>query len=209
MKFRIALAAMMICGLVGLRLVGDDAKKDAAKDEKKFECKCVVSGAPAKEASSVEHHGKKVYFCCDNCPKAFAKDPGKFSVKVHEQWVKTGEIVQVACPLTGAKINPEATLEVGANKVSFCCMNCLGKAKAAEGDAQTKLVYGNIEKGYTLQNKCPVSGQPIDPASSVTYKGKKVYFCCENCPKAFEKEPAKFEAKLPQLKEAKKEKESK
>ncbi len=204
MKFRFAMAAVMICSLVGLRLVGDDTKKEGAKEDKKFECKCPVSGGPAKEASSVDYKGKKVYFCCDNCPKAFEKEPTKFTAKVNQQWVKTGQIIQVACPFTGGKINKDAKLDVGGSSVNFCCMNCLGKAKAKEGAEQVTLVFGDISKGYTLQTSCPVSGKAIDPAATVDYKGKKVYFCCNNCPKAFEKEPAKFEAKLPQLKEEKK-----
>ena len=43
--------------------------------------------------------------------------------------------------------------------------------------------------------KCPVSGKPADEDHSVSYKGAKVYFCCGNCPKAFEKDSAKFATK--------------
>jgi len=43
--------------------------------------------------------------------------------------------------------------------------------------------------------KCPVSGKPADPANSVEFDGGKVAFCCQNCPKAFEKDTAKFAAK--------------
>ena len=48
-----------------------------------------------------------------------------------------------------------------------------------------------------------MSDKPIDPKQTVDYKGAKVYFCCPNCPAAFEKDPAKFTAKLPQLSEKK------
>ena len=47
---------------------------------------------------------------------------------------------------------------------------------------------------------CPVSGQPaiedsvLDLAKLKAGEGK-VYFCCKNCPKAFEKDPAKFALK--------------
>lgn len=43
--------------------------------------------------------------------------------------------------------------------------------------------------------KCPVSGKAINPDASVAYKGGKVYFCCMNCPKVFEKNTKKFSAK--------------
>ncbi|MAT14124.1 MAG: hypothetical protein CMJ46_02510 [Planctomyces sp.] len=41
---------------------------------------------------------------------------------------------------------------------------------------------------------CPVSGKEASKEHSVKYKGAAVYFCCPNCPKAFEAEPAKFAA---------------
>jgi len=43
--------------------------------------------------------------------------------------------------------------------------------------------------------KCPVSGQPVNPEAFVEHNGGKVYFCCENCPKKFSADPAKYAAK--------------
>jgi hypothetical protein len=39
--------------------------------------------------------------------------------------------------------------------------------------------------------KCPVSGAAVKEASTRDYKGAKVYFCCDNCPKKFDAEIAK------------------
>jgi len=61
----------------------------------------------------------------------------------------------------------------------------LSAARAAdEGDKEKK-----------VEVKCPVSGKPIDKEQHVAYKDAKVYFCCPNCPKAFEKDTAKFATK--------------
>ncbi len=43
--------------------------------------------------------------------------------------------------------------------------------------------------------KCPVSGKPALTEHAVDHNGGKVYFCCPNCPKAFEKDTAKFAEK--------------
>jgi YHS domain-containing protein len=43
--------------------------------------------------------------------------------------------------------------------------------------------------------KCPVSGKAALTEHAVDYNGGKVYFCCPNCPKAFEKDSAKFAEK--------------
>ena len=46
--------------------------------------------------------------------------------------------------------------------------------------------------------KCPVSGGPAKADKSVKYDGGNVYFCCGNCPKAFESNTTKFAAKAHQ-----------
>jgi len=198
MKLRILLSIAVLGSGVfaGQSLIAADKEEEA-----KFACKCVVSGKPALEDAFVEQNGKKVYFCCTNCPKAFAKDPEKFATKVNHQWAVTGQIVQVACPLTGRKIDAEKTVEIDGATVAFCCANCQGKAEKT--DDKIALVFADISKGFTLQDKCPVSGKPIQIDKLVEYQGEKVYFCCPNCPAAFEKDPEKYVAKLPQLAEKK------
>jgi YHS domain-containing protein len=51
----------------------------------------------------------------------------------------------------------------------------------------------------TMQKVCPVSGRPIDREIWTEYKGKKVYFCSPACKAEFEKNPEKYESKLPQF----------
>lgn len=174
-----------------------------AEEKEGFSAKCPVSGAAAKEDKTVDYKGKKVYFCCENCPKAFTKDPAKFAAKANQQLALTKQVVQVACPLSGEPVDKEKTVDVNGVKVAFCCEKCQGKADKAADKLALLFDDKTFDKAYTLQNKCPVSGKDIDVTKTVDYKGKKVYFCCGNCPKAFEKEPAKYEAKLPQLSEKK------
>lgn len=176
----------------------------AAEEEAKIDLKgvkCIVSDHDATADGMIEFKGKKLFFCCEDCPKAFKEEPAKFMTKAAHQLLQTKQIAQVACPLSGGKLNKEAVVEVAGVKVAFCCKNCVAKAEKAEGAELLALVFSPeaFKKGFTLQNKCPVSGADIDATKMTEYKGEKVYFCCGNCPKAFEKDPAKFEAKLPQL----------
>jgi hypothetical protein len=46
--------------------------------------------------------------------------------------------------------------------------------------------------------KCPVSGKAAKMDKFVDFEGGKVYLCCGGCPKAFEKDTAKFAAKARQ-----------
>lgn len=170
-------------------------------DEKKFDAKCPVSGAPAKEASAVDYKGAKVYFCCNNCPKAFAANTEKFAAKANCQLLQTSQGLQVSCPLSGKPVNAEKSVDVAGVKVAFCCDGCKGKTE--KSDDAVALVFADFDKGFTTQTKCPVSGKDIKPEVNVTYKDKKVYFCCPGCPAGFEADPAKYTAKLPQFSETK------
>ncbi len=46
------------------------------------------------------------------------------------------------------------------------------------------------------QTVCPVMGDKIDKKYYVDYEGKRVYFCCDSCPKSFEADPEKYMKKL-------------
>ena len=46
------------------------------------------------------------------------------------------------------------------------------------------------------QKICPVMGVEIDPVVYTDYEGRRIYFCCQVCKAAFEKDPAKYVAKV-------------
>jgi YHS domain-containing protein len=199
MKSRWMVMSLFVVALVavgGLKA----AKEEAAKKE--FKATCPVSGKPAGEDHVVvAKNGDKVYFCCDKCPTAYKANPKKFDVKVHRQLLETGQVVQVACPLTGKPVNKETLVETGEAKAGFCCEKCQAKYEKADDDGKLKLMFASaaFDKGFTRQTTCPVSGKPINPEHTVDYKGKKVYFCCPKCPAAFNADPEKYVAKLPQF----------
>jgi YHS domain-containing protein len=47
-----------------------------------------------------------------------------------------------------------------------------------------------------LNSVCPVSGKPVVLPNILTHEGKLVGFCCDKCPVAFMKEPAKYAANI-------------
>jgi YHS domain-containing protein len=51
------------------------------------------------------------------------------------------------------------------------------------------------------QTTCPIMGSPIKKSVFTVYEGKKVYFCCPGCDKAFNKNPDKYAKNLPQFKQ--------
>ena len=43
---------------------------------------------------------------------------------------------------------------------------------------------------------CPVSGDEVDPQSSLVYNGKQYNLCCQMCEKDFKKDPEKYIAAM-------------
>lgn len=110
---------------------------------------------------------------------------------------------QTTCPVTGKAIDAKTCPHVDwqGQRIYF--------ADTAAADSFRKdpeKVFAKIaQEGVTLENiqtTCPVSGESLEggdmgPPVAVSYKGRTIMFCCNMCPPKFEKEPAKFLAKLP------------
>jgi YHS domain-containing protein len=141
--FAILCAALLVA--VSENQAGDDAKLKNAK--------CPVSGKAIDPDASVEYRGAKVYFCCNNCPKAFEANTKKFSAKANQQLVITGQAQEVKCPFTGNNLNPETKINVQGANVCFCCMNCQAKAEKAEGAEQINLIFNDkaFDKGFKVK----------------------------------------------------------
>lgn len=148
-------AVAILASTVMLTSAFADDKKDGDKvDFKKVSC-VINPKAKAKEANAAEYKGGKVYTCCGGCLAKFKKSPEKFATSANAQLVSTKQYVQAKCPISGGKVNAEKTVTVGGVKVGFCCGNCQGKVKKAEGKAQAELVFGEkaFKKGFTVAKK--------------------------------------------------------
>ena len=77
-------------------------------------------------------------------------------------------------------------------------VGCEKKSQPAPADVN-KVPAKAASAAAVEQTVCPVTGEKIDKNVFVEYKGKKVYFCMESCKTAFEKNPEKYIAKLPQF----------
>ena len=117
-----------------------------AADIKLDDVKCVMNPkAAAKAEKSLDYKGGKVFFCCDNCPKAFAKKleakDKVVAAKANHQLVATGQAKQAKCPFSGGPLKTELT--VNGAKIQFCCNNCKGKAEKMEGEEQMVALFGD------------------------------------------------------------------
>ena len=146
-----SMIALLVAGIVGSVLVAEEAGKI---DFKKV--LCPISGKSVKEDATADYKdGHKVYLCCQNCPKAFAKNPAKFATKANFQLVQTKQFKQVACPISGKPCKEGVTSAVGDLAVGMCCANCKGKVDKAEKDGKLALVFSDkaFGKGFKSAKK--------------------------------------------------------
>jgi YHS domain-containing protein len=116
--------------------------------------KCLVSGAPASKDTAVDYKGGKVYFCCSGCVPKFKEDIAKYQAKANEQLVLSGQFKQIACPLTGAKVNEATKTKVCGVEVCFCCKNCQSKVAKADPKAQCEMVFvKGFDKAFALNKE--------------------------------------------------------
>jgi len=148
MKLRWIVTVLMVAVLasVGVLIAAEAGK--VTKDTK-----CPVSGKAAGADHAVDFGGGKVYFCCDNCPKAFEKDKAKFTAKANHQLVQTGQQVQACCPLTQKPTKEGTEVEIDGVKVAFCCNNCKGTVAKLKADEQLAKVFGDISKCFKAAGK--------------------------------------------------------
>ncbi len=139
MKTRLCVAALAVVALVAANTL-------RAADAPAL--KCPVSGQPTKADKTVDFNGGKVQFCCENCPKEFAKNTDKYKAKANMQLVQSGQLKQTACPLTGKPAAADKSVDVGGVKVGLCCGGCLAKATKASGDDLVNLIFADTSKGF-------------------------------------------------------------
>lgn len=110
---------------------------------------------------------------------------------------------QTTCPVTGnaidTKVSPHVDWE--GQRIYFADL-----AAADTFRKDREKVFATIAaEGVALENiqtTCPVSGEKLEggdmgePVTTV-YRGRTIKFCCNMCPPKFQKDPAKYLAKLP------------
>lgn len=110
----------------------------------------------------------------------------------------------IKCPVSGRPVQLALSAEYKESKVYFCCPACVDKFKndskpfAEAADAQLKAIGAGAKVN---QFACPMCSKPHKTAVKRRVKegllGVKlgeVYFCCEDCAAAFEKEDDKAAA---------------
>jgi len=109
--------------------------------------------------------------------------------------------INTICPVSGKLADRTKTLWHEGNLVAFCCDDCRATFEKDPKPHLTKL--SQLAKDppgglgvKPVNDKCPVSGENVDPSQTTVYEGKLVAFCCAKCKATFESDPKPHLAKL-------------
>lgn len=156
MNLRMTLAMIALVGLVATGFVNAEEKEGKKKKKDPLaDVKCPISGKAIDKDQIVAYKDAKVYMCCGNCVKSFAKDSKKHATKANHQLVMTKQFKQEKCALNGkGKINKEAKTKVAGVSVNFCCKNCLGKVTKMKEKEQIEALFSkNFDKAFKVVKK--------------------------------------------------------
>ena len=161
-----------------------------------------------KSGKYIDHEYTRYYFCCGNCPKAFEKDPEKFTKNTGVSLQKIALPEELACAvMSDHKVKlAEATekklfADHNGRRYYFCCAGCepTFKADPAKFSKSASISLGQVplpkEMTCAVNTSAKVNpAQAIEKKQYADHNGKRYFFCCGGCPEAFKKDPAKFAA---------------
>ncbi|MBK8978740.1 MAG: hypothetical protein IPM29_22810 [Planctomycetes bacterium] len=167
---------------------------------------CVVSGEPLEgdDIEVFEAGGRTFRTCCGKCKAKVEADPAPYVAKLDAALIA----VQAAayplkdCVISGkplGSMGDPIQLVLDGTLVQLCCKGCIKRATNAAAEMATKVrdaAFAAQLASYPLTT-CLISdhelgGEPVN----VLYGTTLVRFCCDDCIGEFDKDPAKWLAKL-------------
>lgn len=142
--------------------------------------KCPVSGKPV-DKTITSKNVVVIGACCDKCIAKIEKDPTAYKAAIAEA---TGKAVNSKCPFSGKPVDTAITFTHEGQTIAVCCDKCEAKAKKDPAAAAAKVTADTASN-----DKCPVSGKPVDAAKVVKIE-QEIGFCCDKCKAKFDKDPA-------------------
>ena len=182
---------------------------------KALNSKCPVSGKDVVLPNVLTHDGKLVAFCCDKCPKAFAKEPAKYAAAIKFDIADDKKPAEKKPEVKPAVKAPEAKPAdvkpadvkpaVKAPEAKPADVKPAVKAPEAKpADKKPDAKPADVKPAdakpqaavSTVNTKCPVSDHAIEAGFTAVVDGKTVGFCCDKCLGKFNKDPKKFADKI-------------
>lgn len=105
---------------------------------------------------------------------------------------KKGRKARAVCPVSGKKINKEASVEYKDAKLYFCCEGCPNAFKKNPEKFAAKANHQLVVTRQYRVAKCPFTGRKLNRQTRINVEGAVVCFCCNNCKGKAEKSDEKI-----------------
>ncbi len=202
MVFRRTLTLVIVAGLAGLSAYGQERKGDPYTLDH-----CIVSGAKFESQAPVvkTYDGREVRFCSVDCSTKFETGKDEFVKKLDAEMIaqQKADYPTVQCvSMPEDKIDEDLDFILNNRLFRVCCEDCVDDIKKDPAKYTAKIDKAVVEKqkdSYPLKTGV-VSDESLDGSHGEVVEhvvaNRLVRLCCTGCVKGFEKEPAKYLAKI-------------
>jgi len=112
---------------------------------------------------------------------------GVFAARVSADGTEKKNVTNKMCPVSGGPVSEKYRTEYMGQYVYVCCEGCLTEFNKTPEKFVAKMSKDERD-AIAINEKCPVSGEPIDKTKSLEFEGRKVYFCCDHCIEGYKKD---------------------
>ena len=135
---------------------------------------CGMQFTPDKADGSVEHDGKRYFFCGSSCAEKFSSNPALY----------TPSEIDPVCGMKVAPARAAAKLEHDGKAYFFCGKSCA--TKFATNPEQY------LKPALATDPVCHMKVDPAKAKATATYNGTSYFFCCQGCHDKFVHAPEKY-----------------
>ena len=128
-RFAALALALAACGWA--TPAGEEKQADAGKKEAKEvkrQTTCPVLGEAINRELFVDHDGKRIYVCCQECIETVKKDPAKYIKQLEDKGI-TLDRLQTTCPVMGGEIDKALYVDHDGKRIYLCCKGCIAAVK--------------------------------------------------------------------------------
>jgi YHS domain-containing protein len=99
---------------------------------------CPIMGEKISLSVYADYQGKRIYFCCPGCIAEFKKTPENMVKQMESKGIIL-DAAQVACPVTGGKVDRQIYVDHGGRRIYFSSKDCVAKFNVAPEQYVKKL----------------------------------------------------------------------
>lgn len=146
---------------------------------------CPVMGKPISSKLWTDTEFGRIWICCKGCNKKIATD---VAAAYKTAYPRTKKLENVVCPVSGKKIEGEATLvQLQGHEVRVHSADCVATARAEAQVALAKAVQPElVDVGNTT---CPITDKPVVKNIFCVISGRIVRLSSADCVDAVRKDP--------------------